>query len=386
MNILFDIEATQPNSAGKFHGGGKYGEIILNRIIERGLPISVFYNSSKWLNPKLFETLKSNNIKMFDCSSQLLDDIIKANRFDLLYTPLLSKRTLNVKNCKVIATIHGLREFELPVDPFRIKYSQERNLRTIITNFLYYHIPSIKETRIKQHIRDYKLFKHDVDLITVSYHSAYSIKSFFPKLEFDTNKVFYSPSTVLENYEEKNKDTINNYFLLVSGNRWEKNNLRALMALDELFSDGALEGYKVVITGASSHKAYKHSFTNLSKFEFVGYVDDKELSRLYHNAYCLVYPSLNEGFGYPTLEAMYHGTPVIASSWASIQEVCNEAALYVNPMSISEIKNRINMILTPSIWEKYSSLGKIRYKEIRKKQNKDLELLIDYIYRPVSVH
>lgn len=382
MNILFDLEATQPNASGKYHGGGKYGEIIINRIIERNLPISVFYNSTKWINPELLSKLRENKIKMYDCSIITLNEIVKNNDIDKIYTPLLSQKTLMIESCKVVATIHGLRELELPVDLYRTKYSQERNLKTILINFLYYHFPEIKQYRLKRHLKDYYLFRNKVDFVTVSYHSAFSIKSFFPELKFDTNKVFYSPSTITESAEDEENEG-ENYFLLVSGNRWEKNNLRALIALDELYSEGMLKNFKVVITGATSVKDYKYKFQNQQNFSFVGYVDDKKLSQLYKNAYCLIYPSLNEGFGYPPLEAMSNGVPVIASSYSSIQEVCSYAALYVNPMSIYEIKNRINMILTPDMWDKYSSYGRKRHNEIIQKQNSDLDKLIDYIYQRI---
>ena len=92
-----------------------------------------------------------------------------------------------------------------------------------------------------------------MDFVTVSYHSAFSIKSFFPDLKFDTNKVFYSPSTITESVEDGEKKG-ENYFLLVSGNRWEKNNLRALIALDELYSEGMLKNYRMNVKTADSGK------------------------------------------------------------------------------------------------------------------------------------
>ena len=44
MKLLFDVSATQPNSSGKRHGGGRYGEIILFRMIERKLKFACFYS------------------------------------------------------------------------------------------------------------------------------------------------------------------------------------------------------------------------------------------------------------------------------------------------------------------------------------------------------
>lgn len=58
-----------------------------------------------------------------------------------------------------------------------------------------------------------------------------------------------------------------------------------------------------------------------SDIEFVGYVTDGELARLYSDSLALVYPSFYEGFGFPPIEAMAAGTPVITSNNSSLPEV-----------------------------------------------------------------
>jgi glycosyltransferase involved in cell wall biosynthesis len=67
----------------------------------------------------------------------------------------------------------------------------------------------------------------------------------------------------------------------------------------------------------------------------LGAVPEDTLHALYTHARALVYPSRYEGFGLPVLEAMATGTPVIASSAASIPEVVGDAGLLLDPLDVA---------------------------------------------------
>ncbi len=71
--------------------------------------------------------------------------------------------------------------------------------------------------------------------------------------------------------------------------------------------------------------------------QFPGYRSEGELAYLYRRASALVYPSIIEGFGFPVLEAMDCGTPVITSNISCLPEVAGDAALLVDPHKIGEI-------------------------------------------------
>jgi len=64
---------------------------------------------------------------------------------------------------------------------------------------------------------------------------------------------------------------------------------------------------------------------------WLGYVDDADLATLYRGARALLLPALHEGFGFPALEAMRCGTPVLASNRASLPEVVGEAGILLDP-------------------------------------------------------
>lgn len=77
-------------------------------------------------------------------------------------------------------------------------------------------------------------------------------------------------------------------------------------------------------------------------------VSIENLVELYSNALCFVYPSLYEGFGIPVLEAMACGCPVIISNVSSLPEVGGKAAIYVDPLSVDDIAEKIKYVLSLS--------------------------------------
>ena len=190
--------------------------------------------------------------------------------------------------------------------------------------------------------------------------------------------VCHSPidfSTLYEPNENKQ-----NYFLLISANRWIKNNYRAIKALDDMFSMGLIEDKEVVVLGVGRLN-FSRYVSNQEKFHFLDYVDYATLENYFNDAFCFIYPSLNEGFGYPPIQAMKYGTPVIASAISSIPEICQNAVAYFNPYSKNELQNRVLHISTNNNY--YNGLkekGFIRIDNLKKMQKEMLESLIDLVF------
>ena len=83
--------------------------------------------------------------------------------------------------------------------------------------------------------------------------------------------------------------------------------------------------------GAEQFRAEVERSAHRERIVQLGYVDDAELSAVLLDAAVLAYPSRYEGFGYPPLQAMAAGVPVVATAAGSIPEVVGEAALVVAP-------------------------------------------------------
>ncbi|NEU74127.1 glycosyltransferase family 4 protein [Hassallia byssoidea VB512170] len=82
------------------------------------------------------------------------------------------------------------------------------------------------------------------------------------------------------------------------------------------------------------------------RVKFLDYVSYNQLPKIINNAIALVFPSLWEGFGFPVLEAMACGTPVITSNLSSLPEVAGDAAILINPYNTSEITEAMQTIAT----------------------------------------
>ena len=99
---------------------------------------------------------------------------------------------------------------------------------------------------------------------------------------------------------------------------------------------------KLVIAGkrTSVHKDLLKGCHELGLAEdviFTGHVPTVDLVHIYNAADLFVYPSLNEGFGIPMLEAMACGTPVVTSNISALPEVAGDAAILVNPYNVEEL-------------------------------------------------
>jgi glycosyltransferase involved in cell wall biosynthesis len=125
-------------------------------------------------------------------------------------------------------------------------------------------------------------------------------------------------------------------YLLFVGNVEPRKNLIALIDAYNALRMRMPAGPDLVIAGGRGwrngpiHRAAARSPYGRA-IRFLGYVPEPDLPALINGAIALVYPSMNEGFGLPPLEAMACGTPVISSNRSSLPETTGDAALLVDP-------------------------------------------------------
>ncbi|MDO9390263.1 MAG: glycosyltransferase family 1 protein [bacterium] len=129
-----------------------------------------------------------------------------------------------------------------------------------------------------------------------------------------------------------------------------KNTMNILRSFSLLFKRGGgqIKLLKVGKPYTKEQLGFIESEGLAAQIRYLGFVDRKELPKVYRQASVLLMPSLYEGFGMPLLEAMASGIPVVASRRGSIPEVAGEAAFYVDPDDPKDIARGVEKVLNDS--------------------------------------
>jgi len=136
-----------------------------------------------------------------------------------------------------------------------------------------------------------------------------------------------------------------NLILSVGAIQKRKNIARLVKAFEQtpagwrLALAGAPDGY-----GAEQELRAVDSSPRRADIDVLGYVSVPQLDSLYRRASIFAFPSLDEGFGMPVLEAMSYGVPVITSNRASLPEVAGDAALLFDPYEIDSIVDALTRL------------------------------------------
>ena len=95
------------------------------------------------------------------------------------------------------------------------------------------------------------------------------------------------------------------------------------------------------------------------RIRVTGYVSDSQLAEWYARASIFVFPSFDEGFGMPVIEAMAAGVPVIAGDASALPEVAGEAALLIDPAKDDDLANALQrLVKEPELHHRLTVLGK----------------------------
>ena len=242
-----------------------------------------------------------------------------------------------------------------------IGFSKPNDIKTVIT--LHDIIPmkmpdTVSETFLKIFNENIQNILNNTDgIITVSNFSKEDISKTF---SYPKEKIFVTHLAAEEIYTPLNKFHSSQYlkkhygidrdFLLYVGGFSPRKNILGLIEAFNLVKNSYKRDLKLVIIGTKgpSYEIYRKKVDELnlsSSVIFTGFIPINDMPIFYSASKALVYPSFYEGFGLPPIECMACGTPVIASNLTSMPEVCQDAALLVDPYDVDEIKENILTLL-----------------------------------------
>lgn len=326
--LLFDLMACQPIGGTANHGGKEYGEAVFFELMKRGAKVSGIYDARVYCNEKFLEYCRIQG-ELIDVNKCSLQVAISSNKFSSFYSAMpYTYDYIDFGKVKFIGNIHGLRDFEAFTDDLESLYAI--STYTKFTS-LVKKVGFVKRYKMRKDIANLRKILDNPSFVclTGSQHSKAAIMLNFPEVKPENVHVFCDPLIIAkpdENYE----NPYGKYHLFVSGNRWIKNTARGIFALDELISSGQIKN-KVVVTGVVGNLPWIKKIKNRDHFILKGYVSEEELVNLYASAYSLVFLSLSEGFGYPPLEAISRGVPVICTPLTAVYEIYQNGGSPVKP-------------------------------------------------------
>jgi len=163
-------------------------------------------------------------------------------------------------------------------------------------------------------------------------------------------------------------------YILFVGNIEPRKNLKLLIeGYQRAIKDYGVKEHLLIVGNKDCDYHYILRLTKQDeirkRIHFTGYVDDRTLTLLYKNARLFVYPSIEEGFGFPPLEAMACGIPTIATDTSSLRENLWGAAILVPSDDPEALRNAIiKMLRNKKIRKHFRRKGFERIKRFRWKE------------------
>lgn len=294
---------------------------------------------------------------------------IKIKKTDIFWSPHYNTPVFPVRSKRRVTTIHDLNHIALA------RYLS-------LNQKLYARFMMKRAVSISDRIITVSKFSRN-EIVKYTEVSEKKIRVIYNGVNGD----YFKPATE-ENIRLKVKKKYNlpGKYILYVGNVKPHKNLKSLLKAYEKVIQSNIKDYHLVIVGKKMGyiTADKEIFNILDqnsifkgKVFFTDFVENKDLPVIYTLASLFVFPSLYEGFGFPPLESMACGCPVIAANVTSLPEVCGDAACYVNPFDVDDIAQKmINILFNENLRIKLIDKGFKRARQFKweKSTKKHVEL------------
>jgi glycosyltransferase involved in cell wall biosynthesis len=213
------------------------------------------------------------------------------------------------------------------------------------------------------------------EIITITHFSKTRLHQ-LPPFKSIPIQVVYQASGLSESLalSDLKSTTKADYFLHVGVLEKRKNLGLLIQAFDKLTKMAGYESHRLVLVGQRGPRETLDDYDHLvelvntlgltDKVDFTGYVSQEQLASYFQHALGYVFPSTNEGFGLPVLEAFSFGLPVIISRQGALMEVAGDAALILEKNEEESLIQSMKLLVDdPELRKELGEKGSIRLQE-----------------------
>lgn len=342
--LVYDLRCLQDQK--RFHGIGRYARGVIQDLRDRlqEVPFQVeycFYDSFGRLKTRPFSAHENPDDML--PRSWTIEHLFLSPKFRRRYSQLPFRKLcrddttvhfLDQTNCpyrfpgKAVITVHDI--IPTKVGPWSRSDSELNIERGYYSGIVQWatHIVTDSESSRNDIMKDLGVARHKVTMVPPPFH--------------------------FEIISQPGPRDSSCQFLFVGGFERRKNVDLALQAFDRFAADPLGRKYRLVIVGESSEEDKQRvrpllaELTAGAQVQFREFVSDSELRKLMDESRALLFVSHYEGFGYPALEAMSHGLPVICARNSSIPEVVGPAGTYIDSTDVEGLVDAMKRIARTS--------------------------------------
>ena len=338
MRIGIDGRALQDQP---WSGVGQYVYHLLQALFEldKANQYHIFYNARGPLSVPEFKEYANVKVSRTHWPNKILNLMFKAKLYkfaqslalDVFFMPNLNFVALP-KSVKLVAVAH-----DLSFEHFPEHFSRKTRLWHRVIGPRQFFVRADKIIAVSEHTKGDLMETYDIpeEKVSVVYPGVDQVSGVGDQVS--------GP-------EPKTWNLKPNSYILYFGALEPRKNIVGIIEAYELLATEVAHLPKLILAGLKSvHVPLLKKQIAQSKLRLSIILKENpteaEKTELYRGAALFVYPSFYEGFGFPPLEAMSYGVPVVASSASSVPEVCDNAALLVSPWNVYEIKEGMKVLL-----------------------------------------
>jgi glycosyltransferase involved in cell wall biosynthesis len=340
VRIGFDASVISPRT--RYTGSGQYAEKLLRHLpgLASESEIIAYAQESviRMIGPipnlewRLMPQLPLGRLSPVVSHLALFPGLVRRDRLDVMHVPAVHTRPSlppvpRKLACPLVVTLHDVipitfyEESEYPL-PLRMRTYYRWNLRGLHNAAC---VITVSEAARQEILDTLKL-------------DATRVLAIHNGIEFEP-----APSADVTTELHLQPDTP--YILYAGAYEPRKNLARWLDAFEQAVTEGIPHHLVAIVDKGSGHEsAIQQQMSRLlcrDRLHFISGLDDATLRAVYSRAQIFGFPSLAEGFGFPPLQALSCGVPVIASDIPACREVLGSAVVYVNPYDVKAMASGI---------------------------------------------